>query len=181
MSFIGSGWGRSTIPSSESRPQAVTAAGGITLASPDGVDGALHLVVEAPPAPLVVADIDLSVPTEQVVEILAAQGRYIADSLVFFLADGNPAGATVTVRTLDAARGGGVALASAAGLSALTDRKAIVQLPLSLGRWHKAPHLYVTVAGGGTGTVRMALFGRILDLDDPDARTYGRRRIDRLG
>lgn len=182
MMFISGGRGGSSAASSSSADQpAYTYSGGVRIISPDGVNGAPHFVVEAPQAPLGTWLLDLSTTAEQPMEVMWAQGRFVADSLIFERPDGAVGSATVTIKTLDAARGGGRTLANAQSLAALgADRKAIVQVPLSLGVWLKSAFLYATVANAGTGTVRVSLFGRILEMDDPEARTYGRRRLDRV-
>lgn len=165
---------------SPGKPQ-LTYSGGVTIVSPDGMQGAPHIIVEAPQAPIMSALIDLSTTSEQALEVLHAQGRYIIDSVVVESADGMTSGVMLTLTTLDAARGGGRAIVSSLALDALSDRKAIVDQPVSLGYWLKAPFIYATVSGNGSGTARLAIFGRILELDDPESRTYGRRLIDRVG
>lgn len=160
----------------------LTYAPGMTIVSPDGLSGPTHLIVEAPPAPLVTGLIDLSITTAQVVEVLHAGGRYIIDSFVFERPDGAVGDATITIRTHLASRGGGRLLVDAQPLAALAaNPKAIIQLPIALGQWVRAPLLYVTIASPGAGTMRLAMFGRLLEMDDPESRTYGRRRLDRVG
>lgn len=158
-------------PSLTGGVQYLTRAGGITIASPAAREGQPHLVVEAPPAPLAVGEIDLSITTEQPIRV-DADGLYLADSIVVCMPTGDPGTATVTVTTLDAARGGGRTLAAALDLEALSDPKAAVAADLEIPAVLRAPYLYATVASPGTGTARLLLYGRIVALDDPDARTY---------
>ncbi|WP_415798432.1 hypothetical protein, partial [Comamonas aquatilis] len=139
------------------------------------------IIVEAPQAPILSTLVDLSTTAEQPLHVLHAQGRYIIDSIVVERADGVTSGVSLSLRTLDAARGGGREVVSALDLAPLANRKAIVEQQVALGVWLKAPYLYATVAGPGTGTVRLAVYGRILELDDPESRTYGTRQLDRVG
>lgn len=145
--------------------------GGLKVLSPDDSNGSNHLIVEAPWAPIATGLIDLSDTDEQVIEV-TAQGHYIADKLVVWASTGAPGNATLTVKTLDAARGGGRTIATALALSALSDRKALAEADVALSAILSAPHIYCTVASPGTGTVRVQLFGRIAALEDPDSRTY---------
>ena len=172
-------------PDGPRQSPSLTYAGGISITSADGVDGSPHIVVEAPPAPIAWALIDLSVTTEQAIAV-TAQGRYIVDQVVVYglsresLTSATPAdpdGVTLTLRTLDAARGGGRVLANALDLSGLSDPKAIAQAAPDLGVWQEAPWLYATIASPGEGRAILAVFGRLLSLDDPYARTYDKRRL----
>lgn len=149
----------------------LTRAGGITIASPDGVAGQPHLIVEAPHSPFASAQIDLSITTEQAIPI-AAGGLYILDKIAVTLADGAPGTAAITIRTLDAARGGGRLVASGLSLATLTAPNVLVEAAVTLGVVLNAPWLYVTVSAPGTGTARVLVYGRVVALEDPDARTY---------
>lgn len=154
----------------------LTRAGGITIVSPDGVHSQPHLVVEAPPAPLAVGEIDLSITTEQSVRVDAG-GLYLADTLVMCLPTGAPGSATVAVRTLDAARGGGRLLVSALAMSGLDHQKAAVSATITVAEVLRVPHLYVTVAAPGTGTAKLLLYGRLVALEDPNGQTYDPERV----
>ncbi|EYD71824.1 hypothetical protein [Limimaricola hongkongensis] len=177
MSFVSYQPGASasgTASASSAAPALTVGGGGLRVISPDAVDGAPHLVVEAPWAPIATGWIDLADTAEQVVEVIA-QGRYIADSVIVWGADGAPGAASLAVRTLDAARGGGRLLASGLDLSGLSGPKGLAEAAIAAGAILSAPHLYVTASGGGTGRVRLQLFGRLVALEDPQARTYDPR------
>ena len=66
---------------------------------------------------------------------------------------------------------------SSLDLSSLTSRKAAISQDVSLAYVLRAPHFYVRqVSGSGTGKVRLLVFGDIIALDDPDARTFDPRQ-----
>ncbi|MFN4129378.1 MAG: hypothetical protein ACK4GC_06140 [Paracoccaceae bacterium] len=108
---------------------------------------------------------------------MQAQGRYVLDEIVLHDLRGDPGNVTVTIRTLDGARGGGVLLVDAAPLAPLVDRHGLIRVaPPETALW-EAPHLYITLAGTGSGTVLVRALGTVVVPEDPDHPMCDRRRL----
>lgn len=173
MTFI-SGGRRRAISFAAATRMPMTYAGGVTVFAPDGNGGPAHIIGESPNFPLGIADIDLSEPDEQVMT-MSCGGGYVVDSiLVHGHRGGSPAGCELHVATLDQARDGGRELVGGLDLGALSDPKAAVNAPVSVPFVLKAPHLYLRLGPLGTGTARVCVYGRVVTLDDPQARSYDR-------
>lgn len=108
---------------------------------------------------------------------MQAQGRYILDSIVLHDLRGDAGDVTVTVRTLDAARGGGVLLVDAVPLAALAARHGLIRVePPEAAIW-EAPHLYITLRGTGTGSVLIRAIGTVVVPEDPEHPLSDPRRL----
>lgn len=121
-------------------------------------------------------DLEATDPADLVLH-MQAQGRYILDDIVLHDLRGDPGDVTVTIRTLDAARGGGVTLVNAVSLSALSARHGLIRVSPPEDAIWEAPHLYITLAGTGSGTVLIRALGTVVVPEDPEHPMYDRRRI----
>lgn len=121
-------------------------------------------------------DLAATDPSELVLH-MQAQGRYVLDEIVLHDLRGTPGDVTVTIRTLDAARGGGVLLVNAAPLAPLAQRHGLIRVaPPATAIW-EAPHLYITLTGTGTGTVLIRALGTVVVPEDPEHPMSDARRL----
>ncbi|WP_028714381.1 hypothetical protein [Paracoccus sp. J55] len=108
---------------------------------------------------------------------MQAQGRYVLDAIVMHDLRGTPGDVTVTIRTLDASRGGGVLLVDQQPLAALATRHALIRVvPAEDAIW-EVPHLYITLAGTGSGTVLVRALGTVVAPEDPEHPMCDPRRL----
>lgn len=123
-----------------------------------------------------VLDLAATAPDDLVLH-MQAQGRYVLDAIVLHDLRGDPGDVTVTIRTMDALRGGGVLLVDAAPLAPLADRHGLIRMTPSETAIWEAPHLYITLAGTGSGTVLIRALGTVVVPEDPENPMTDQRRL----
>lgn len=172
MSFIsyptGGGAAAAASPSQSSR-QALTSSGAVRII------GGSHIVHVAPLGAMTL-DLAATDPADLVLP-MQAQGRYLLDEIVFHDLRGSPGNVAVTIRTLDAARGGGVLLVDQQPLASLAARHGLIRIPPPEVAIWEAPHLYVTLTGAGSGSVLIRALGTVVVPEDPEHPMSDVRRI----
>lgn len=173
MSFItyphGGGAGLATRGQAAEARQPLTSSGALRV-----IDGRHLLHVAALGA--ITLDLAATAPADLVLH-MHAQGRYVLDEIVLHDLRGTPGDVTVTIRTLDAARGGGVLLVDQQPLAPLAARHALIRVPAPQDAIFEAPHLYISITGTGSGTVLIRALGTVVVPEDPEHPMSDTRRL----
>ena len=162
----------------------ITVSGGAVLHEPDGLFGDPHLVVEAPPAPVAFAVVDISVAGQFDVP-LQSEGAFIPEQVIVAQPDGEVGAAALTLAVMkpildedgEPAQAEAYVIAAALDLSPLANRDAYVSHPIALQEIARWPSFRVTVTTAGEGSVIVALYGKLFSLQDHRAFTYDPRLV----